>query len=100
MNISITQNGTETTIILDGRLDTNTAPELEEKLGTLGEDVTALHLDFEKLRYVSSAGLRVLLASQKKMNAVGGKMVIHKPNEIIMEVFEATGFTDILTIEE
>lgn len=100
MNISVTQNGTETTISLEGRLDTSTAPELEERLGTLPEDATALHFDFEKLRYVSSAGLRVLLMSQKKMNAAGGKMVVHKPNELIMEVFDATGFSDILTIEE
>ena len=100
MNISVTQNGTEVTISLEGRLDTSTAPELEETLGTLPEDMAALHFDFEKLRYVSSAGLRVLLTSQKKMNAVGGKMVVHKPNEMIMEVFDATGFTDILTIEE
>ena len=99
MNISVEQNGTEATIHLNGRLDTNTAPELEKMLDTLPEAVAALHFDFEKLRYISSAGLRVLLASQKKMNAVGGKMVIHRPNEIIMEVFDATGFADILMIE-
>lgn len=100
MIISVTQNGTETTISLDGRLDTSTAPELEESLGTLPADTTVLHFDFEKLAYISSAGLRVLLVYQKKMNAAGGKMVVHKPNEMIMEVFDATGFADILTIEQ
>ena len=99
MNISITQNGTETTIALEGRLDTNTSPELETKLETIPDDVTAIHFDFGELRYVSSAGLRLLLVLQKKMNASGGKMIIHNPNELIMEVFEATGFSDILTIE-
>ena len=100
MNISITQNGTETTIALEGRLDTNTSPELEAKLKTIPDDVTALHFDFGELRYVSSAGLRLLLTSQKKMNACGGKMIIHKPNELVVEVFEVTGFSDILTIEK
>lgn len=100
MNISLTQNGTEITIKLEGRLDTSTAPELEAKLDTIPDDVTALNFDFEELHYISSAGLRVMLASQKKMNAAGGKMVIRKPNEIVMEVFDATGFSDILTIEE
>lgn len=100
MNIKITQNGTEATVALEGRLDTTTAPELEAKLATIPEDTTVLNLDFEELRYVSSAGLRVLLASQKKMNARGGKMIIHKPNELVVEVFEVTGFSDILTIEK
>lgn len=100
MNIKITQNGTEAIVALEGRLDTTTAPELETKLATIPEDTTVLNLDFEELRYVSSAGLRVLLASQKKMNARGGKMIIHKPNELVVEVFEVTGFSDILTIEK
>ncbi len=99
MNISITQNGTETTVALEGRPDTGTAPELEAKLDAIPEDVMALNFDFGELHYVSSADLRLLLASQKKMNSRGGKMVIRKPNELIMEVFEATGFNDILTLE-
>lgn len=99
MNISINKNGTEVKIVLEGRLDSNTSPELEKKLGDLDDGVTALHFDFAKLLYISSAGLRVLLSSQKKMNAVGGELVVHNPNELITEVFEATGFADILTIK-
>ena len=84
-------------IALDGRLDTNTAPELEKELQL--DDVQELVLEFEKLRYLSSAGLRVLLAAQKKMNAKQGTMVLKHVNDMIMEVFEATGFIDILTVE-
>lgn len=99
MEMSIQINGAEMVIALDGRLDTNTAPDLEKKLGTQLESVDSLVLDLEKLRYISSAGLRVLLAAQKKMNAKKGKMVIRHVNEMNMEVFEVTGFLDILTIE-
>ena len=81
-----------------GRLDTTTAPQLEEELKQSMEAMTELHLDFGKLEYLSSAGLRVILAAQKIMNKQG-KMVIHNVNETIMEVFEVTGFIDILTIE-
>ena len=99
MNISLKQNGTELTVELEGRLDTNTAPELEAKLGGLDNGTTVLHFDFAKLLYISSAGLRLLLSSQKKMNAAGGKMIIHNVNELISEVFETTGFSDILTVQ-
>lgn len=86
------------TVALEGRLDTTTAPELErELLGSL-EGVTSLVLDFEKLEYISSAGLRVLLAAQKIMLKQGEMKVIHV-NDVVMEVFEVTGFTDTLTIE-
>ncbi len=84
-------------IALDGRLDTTTAPELEKELELDG--ISELILDFTKLRYISSAGLRVILSTQKKINAAQGKMTIKNPNEMIMEVFEATGFSEILTIE-
>lgn len=83
-------------VALEGRLDTTTAPELEAELQL--EDITELVLDFEKLDYVSSAGLRVLLAAQKVMNRQGS-MLIRNVNEGIMEIFEITGFIDILTIE-
>lgn len=83
-------------VALEGRLDTTTAPELEAELQL--EDITELVLDFEKLDYVSSAGLRVLLATQKVMNRQGS-MLIRNVNEGIMEIFEITGFIDILTIE-
>ena len=97
MKMTRTQNGTSLEIALEGRLDTTTAPELEKELGGLN-DVTALTLDFSKLEYISSAGLRVLLSAHKVMSRKGGMKVIHV-NEIVNEVFEVTGFADILTIE-
>ena len=98
MNIQQTRNENALVIALEGRLDTMTAPELEATLKTALEGVEELTFDFEKLDYISSAGLRVLLAAQKTMNRQGGMKVVHA-NEIIMEIFEVTGFSDILTIE-
>lgn len=98
MTINKTLNGTELTIALEGRLDTTTAPALEAELKDSLDGVTDLIFDFEKLEYISSAGLRVLLSAQKIMNKQGTMKVLH-PDEIIMEIFEVTGFTDILTIE-
>ena len=98
MNMTKTQNGTELTIALEGRLDTTTAPELEQALKQDLEGATALTLDFSRLEYISSAGLRVLLAAHKIMIRKGGLKVTHV-NEIVNEVFEVTGFSDILTIE-
>lgn len=89
--------GTTLTVSLTEQLDTVTAPELESALNDLN-GVKEVVFDFEKLEYVSSAGLRVLLATHKRMMPVG-KMVIKNVNEGIMEVFEITGFTDILDIE-
>ena len=86
------------TVALEGRLDTITAPQLEEELQKSLDGVTALILDLEKLEYISSAGLRVLLSAQKKMNGQGSMKVI-RPGETVMEIFEVTGFSDILTIE-
>ena len=97
MTINRKQNGTALEIALEGRLDTTTAPELEKELGGLN-DVTTLTLDFSKLEYISSAGLRVLLSAHKIMSRKGGMKVTHV-NEIVNEVFEVTGFADILTIE-
>jgi anti-sigma B factor antagonist len=85
------------TIRLTGRLDTNTAPELEEELKKDLPDITDLVLDFDELVYISSAGLRVILSTQKIMKKQGN-MVIENVNDLIMEIFEATGFVDILTI--
>ena len=85
-------------IALEGRLDTSTAPELEAAVSNL-DGIKNLEFDFEKLEYVSSAGLRVLLATQKVMNSQGGMKITHV-NETIMEVFEITGFADILSIEQ
>lgn len=96
MTIAKTREGGKLTLTLEGRLDTTTAPQLEAEVKHL-DGVTELVLDFEKLEYLSSAGLRVILAAQKTMNRQG-IMVIRQVNETIMEVFEVTGFVDILTI--
>ena len=97
LNIVKTIENGKAAMALEGRLDTVTAPELEKELkGTL-EGVSELTLDFEKLEYISSAGLRVLLAAQKAMNKQGEMKLLHV-NETIMEIFEVTGFSDILTI--
>lgn len=98
MNIVKTSEGTKRTLALEGRLDTTTAPQLEAEVKGALTGVTELVLDFAQLEYLSSAGLRVILAAQKIMNKQG-KMVIRHVNETIMEVFEVTGFSDILTIE-
>lgn len=98
MTITKKQNGTNLEISLDGRLDTMTAPELEQELKQSMNGAETLTLDFSKVEYVSSAGLRVLLYAQKYMSSKGGMKVMH-PNDIVMEVFEVTGFADVLTIE-
>ena len=98
MTITRNLNGTNLEIALEGRLDTMTAPELEVELNASMNGAESLTLDFSKLEYVSSAGLRVLLSAHKVMSAKGGMKVTHV-NEIISEVFEVTGFADILTIE-
>ena len=98
MTIEKNLNGTELTVTIVGRLDTNTAPQLEAELKQSVENVETLILDFSGLEYLSSAGLRVLLAAQKTMNKQG-EMIIRNVNETINEIFEVTGFIDILTIE-
>lgn len=98
MTITKANEGEKLTLALEGRLDTTTTPQLEEELKTALTDVKTLVFDFGKLEYLSSAGLRVLLATQKQMNQQG-TMVITNVNETIMEVFEVTGFVDILTIQ-
>ncbi len=97
MTIQKTLNGNELTLALEGRLDTMTAPELEQELNSSLDGAESLILDFSKLDYISSAGLRVLLSAHKAMAGKGGMKVIHV-NEIVSEVFEVTGFSDILTI--
>ncbi len=98
MNITKTLDKNVLTIALEGRLDTMTAPQLEEELKNSMEEADLLVIDLEKLDYMSSAGLRVLLSAQKQMAGRGGMKVTHV-NDIIMEIFEVTGFVDILTIE-
>lgn len=97
MTITKTAENGVLNIALEGRLDTNTAPQLEAELKNSLSGVTELDLDLSGLEYISSAGLRVLLAAQKAMNRQG-RMTIHNVGETIMEVFEITGFVDILTI--
>lgn len=86
------------TLKISGRLDTSTAPELQNVVDRELEGITELRMDIKDLQYVSSAGLRVLLAATKKMNAKNGIMTIHHVNESVMEVFEITGFKEILKI--
>ena len=98
MKIEKKAEGSKLTVALEGRLDTTTAPELEEALKAALEKVDDLTMDFSGLEYISSAGLRVLLATQKIMNKQGAMRVINV-NEVVMDVFDVTGFADILTIE-
>lgn len=90
--------GKKLTLNVQGRLDTTTAPQLEAELKSSVDGVSELVLDFADLEYISSAGLRVLLSAQKVMSRQGS-MVVRNVNEDIMDVFELTGFSDILTIE-
>ena len=98
MNISIEKNNDSTVIKISGRLDTTTAPELENAINGEGEVLTNLILDFKEVNYISSAGLRVLLTAQKKMN-VQGSMELINVNEDVMDILEMTGFADILVIK-
>ena len=95
MNITKELNGTALTIAVSGRLDTMTAPALEQELKQTTEKITELTLDFKELQYISSAGLRVVLGAHKAMK---GNLVIKNVNTMVMEVFDVTGFSDILTI--
>ena len=97
LNIEKTIEDGKAVFTLEGRLDTVTSPEFEDALKEVLPEVTDLTLDLEKLAYISSAGLRVLLSAQKVMNRQGEMKILHV-NETIMEIFEVTGFTDILTI--
>lgn len=97
MNININKNEANLTVELEGRLDTTTAPKLESSIKENIDGCENLVLDFAKLEYISSAGLRVILASQKIMNKQG-KMTIKNVNSTIMDIFEVTGFSEILTI--
>ncbi|MBR2667041.1 MAG: STAS domain-containing protein [Oscillospiraceae bacterium] len=97
MTIRTDQNGEKLDLALEGRLDTTTAPELDQAIKSALDSITDLTLDLEKLEYLSSAGLRVLLAAQKAMNKQG-VMTVKNVSENIMEIFEITGFSEILTI--
>lgn len=97
MNINRYSDGTKLTLTIEGRIDTRTAPELESVIQSVPERVDALVLDLAETVYISSAGLRVLLMAQKMMNRQGDMTVIHV-NEDLMEIFDVTGFSDILTV--
>ena len=98
LNINKELTGNELKVALEGRLDTMTAPDLETQLSASLGGVESLIFDIEKLEYISSAGLRVLLSAQKTMNKQGS-MVVRNATEEVKEIFEVTGFSDILTIE-
>lgn len=98
MKIDAKKDGNSLLINLEGRLDTNTFQDLEKETDNL-DGIKKITFDFEKLDYISSAGLRVLLTCQKKMNNISGTMIIKNVKEEIQEVFDMTGFSDILTIE-
>lgn len=98
MTINKTQNGTELIVALVGRLDTTTAPQLEAELNQSLDGVEKLVMDLAEMDYISSAGLRVLLSAHKKMTKQGG-MTVRNVSEIVMDIFDVTGFADILKIE-
>ena len=99
MEIKKNLDGSKLTVALSGRLDTTTAPEFEKELKSSLTDISDLTLDFNGLEYISSAGLRVLLSAQKTINSAQGSMKIVGANDIVKEIFDVTGFSDILTIE-
>ncbi len=98
LNIAKNVNGSEMAVVLEGRLDTTTAPQLEEEIKSSLEGVGNLVMDFASLEYISSAGLRVLLAFHKIM-AKQGSMVVKNASEDVKEIFDVTGFSNILNIE-
>jgi anti-sigma B factor antagonist len=98
MNINKVLEGTKLELEITGRLDTITAPELDAEIKQNMDDIECLVLNFKGVDYISSAGLRVLLATQKSMGKKG-KMIVKEVNDTVMEIFNITGFVDILTIE-
>jgi anti-anti-sigma factor len=101
MNISVKEVESVTVVQFEGNLDTNTAPDAEQRLnGLIGEGATKLLVDFVPLDYISSAGLRVLLATAKKLGASGGRLRIFGLNETVREVFDMSGFSTILQVFE
>ena len=98
MNITVTKEADSTTLRFDGRLDTSTSPKLEEELVNVLKDAKEVIFDFEKLEYLSSAGLRLILSTHKKLKAAGGALTVANVNEVIKNVFDLTGFSDILHI--
>ena len=98
LNITKEQQGKKTVIALEGRLDTNTASQLEGEIEGIGSDVAELEIDMTALEYISSAGLRVLLLAHKKMSKQG-EMTVSHASEAVMEILDVTGFADILEVK-
>ena len=98
MTVTKNENGNSVTLCVEGRLDTMTSPDLEKEILALADSVNDLTIDFIKLDYISSAGLRVLLSAHKSFAKKGG-MTITNVNETVLDIFEVTGFKDILTIK-
>ncbi len=98
MTVTKNQNANAVTLCVEGRLDTITSPDFEKEILALPENATELTVDFSKLEYISSAGLRVLLSAHKNFSKKGG-MCITNVNDTILDIFEVTGFRDILTIK-
>lgn len=99
MTIQLNRNNKTLTVAVKGRLDTLTSPDLEEQLEPALDGAEKLIFDLSELEYISSAGLRVLLEAVKEMDTQGGELTVTKVRQEVMEVFEVTGFVDILTIE-
>lgn len=99
MTIDKTSGKNKLTLTVAGRLDTTTSRELSKELDESLDGINELVFDFKNLAYISSSGLRVLLSAQKTMNNKKGTMVVKNVSDIIMEIFEVTGFSDILTIK-
>ena len=98
MTIEKEQNGAAVCLKLAGRIDTVTSPELEKEIQAVGTDIDTLTLDFQQVEYISSAGLRVLLSTEKNL-APHGRLILTNVNTTVMEIFDVTGFSSILTIE-
>ena len=99
MTITENKSGNNLELVISGRLDTTTAPELEAKLKQVAKDTQTLYLNMQNIQYISSAGLRVVLLAHKLMLPTGGKMIIKSPSAFCKQVLEATGMDSILTIE-
>lgn len=99
LDMNVHTDGDVTTISLTGRLDTSSAPAFEAAVNDIPKDTRTLVLECRELRWMSSSGLRVILSGLKEMEARDGAFIVRHPNELIMEILDATGFTDIVTIE-
>ncbi len=98
MNITENKNGDTTTLLVSGRLDTTTAPQLESKLRECSKGIKTLNLDLKDVEYISSAGLRVVLLAHKLLAGFGGKLSVQNPSDFCKQVFQATGMDSVLTI--